>query len=62
MRIEEMIRKNANEWGVVASEYIIRVQDDKGIDGLKIYVRPSDRNGDTINYIVKDNILFPTNE
>jgi hypothetical protein len=62
MRIEEMIRKNANEWGVVDSEYIIRVQQDKGSEGLKVYVRPSDRSGDTINYIVKDNILFPTNE
>lgn len=28
MTIEDTIRKDANQWGVVASEYIIRVQED----------------------------------
>jgi hypothetical protein len=60
MRIEELIRKNANEYGLIGSEYIIRVQNNKD-DELEVYVRPSDRNGDTENFIIKDNIFFSLN-
>ena len=60
MRIEELIRRNANQYSLIGSEFIIRVQNDK--DGeLEVYVRPSDRNGDTENFIVKDNIFFSKN-
>lgn len=58
MRIEELLRKYPNQWGLVASEYIIRVQrDDNG--ELEVYVRPSDRGGETENFIVRDNTFFP---
>ena len=60
MRIEELIRKNANKYGLIGSEYIIRVQNNKD-DELEVYVRPSDRNGDTENFIIKDNIFFSLN-
>jgi len=53
--IESTIRKDANEWGVVFSEYIINVQEDLGDDGLRVYIRPSDRGGDTVDFIIKDN-------
>jgi len=53
--IEKTIRKDANEWGVLSSEYIIRVQEDLGEDGLRVYIRPSDRGGDTIDFIIKGN-------
>ncbi len=60
MTLEEMLRTNANEWGVVASEYIVRVQRDLNEDGLQIYIRPSDRGGDTLDLIVKgDDIKIP---
>ena len=58
MRVEEMIRENANEFGVVGSEYIMKVIEEK--DGiLHVYIRPSDRDGYTSDFLVKDNILFP---
>jgi len=58
MRIEELIRNNANQFGVIGSEYIIRVLNEK--DGtLHIYIRPYDRNGDTGDFLVQDNLLFP---
>ena len=60
MRIEELLRKNANQYGLIGSEYIIRVQNDKEGE-LEVYVRPADRNGDTENFIVKDNIFFSKN-
>jgi hypothetical protein len=58
MRIEEQIRKNTNTWGVVGSEYIIRVLSDNNGE-LRIYVRPYNIDGETKDYIVKDNILYP---
>ena len=60
MRIEQLLRENASQYGLIGSEFIIRVQND--INGeLEVYVRPSDRNGDTENFIVKDNIFFSKN-
>lgn len=58
MRIEELIRKNTNTWGVVGSEYIIRVLSDNNGE-LRVYVRPYNIDGEAKNYIVKDNILYP---
>jgi len=52
--LEQIIRENAEEFGVVTSEYIIRVQDDTD-EGLEIYIRPSNRNGDTRDFIIKGN-------
>jgi hypothetical protein len=58
MRIEELIRKNTNVRGIVGSEYIIKVLSDNNGE-LRIYVRPYSMDGETKNYIVKDNILYP---
>jgi hypothetical protein len=58
MRIEELIRKNTNVRGIVGSEYIIRVLSDNNGE-LRIYVRPYNIDGETKDYIVKDNILYP---
>ena len=56
MTLEELIRECQNEWGLVGSEYIIRVQDDE--DGrLHIYARPSDRSGHTVDFTVNGNEL-----
>lgn len=63
MTIEQSIRKDANQWGVVGSEYILRVQDDMD-GGLKVYLRPSDRGGTTLDFIISGNDIFwvSTNE
>lgn len=55
MTLEEVIRKNAYKFsGLSGSEYIIRIQND--VDGvIYFYVRPSDRDGDTVNFVLKDN-------
>lgn len=58
MRIEELIRKYPSKWGLLFSEYIIKVQRDENGE-LEVYVRPSDRDGETENFIIKDNIFFP---
>lgn len=59
--VEQAIRDSANEWGVVASEYIVRVQFDRGDKGLRVYLRPSDRSGDTIDFDIKDNNIKTIN-
>ena len=56
--LEEMLRRDANSYGVVGSEYILRVLDDVD-ERLHIYVRPSDRNGTTLDFWVKKNNLTP---
>jgi len=56
MTLEDLIRKFPNEWGLVASEYIIRVQDDDG-GRLHVYVRASDRNSETTDFTIKGNEL-----
>ena len=63
MTIEQSIRKDANQWGVVGSEYILRVQEDMD-GGLKVYLRPSDRGGTTTDFIISGNDIFwvSTNE
>lgn len=55
--LEQMIRDNCDSWGVEASEYIVRVQRDLGEKGLQIYIRPSNRNGETFDLIVDGNTL-----
>lgn len=52
--LEQIIRDNAEEWGVMASEYILRVQLDTD-DGLEVYIRPNNRSGETRDFIIKGN-------
>ena len=57
MRIEELIRKNTSVYGVVKSEYIIKVIDEK--DGIiHVTVRPFKVDGDAKEYMVKDNMFY----
>jgi len=56
MNLEEMIKKFPNECGLWGSEYILRVHEIK--DGrIHIYIRPSDRNGETIDFWIDGNNL-----
>jgi hypothetical protein len=56
--LEQMLRRDANQWGVVGSKYILRVHQE--VDGrLHIYVRPSDRSGTTLDFWIDGNILTP---
>ena len=58
MKIEELIRKNTNVYGLEKSEYIIKVIDEK--DGMvHVTVRPFKVDGDAKEYMVKDNIFYP---
>jgi len=61
--LEDIIRDNALVWEgkkfVESSEYIISVQQDWKENGLRVYIRPSDRGGDTVDFVIKENdILF----
>ena len=56
--LEEMIRRYPDQYGLWGSEYILRVHEI--IDGrLHIYVRPSDRNGETLDFWIDGNTLTP---
>ncbi len=56
--LEEMLRRDANQYGVVGSEFILRVHQE--VDGrLHIYVRPSDRSGTTLDFWLDGNNLTP---
>ena len=53
-----MLRRDANQYGVVGSEFILRVHQE--IEGrLHIYVRPSDRSGTTLDFWLDGNELTP---
>ncbi len=54
--LEEMIRKYPDQFGLWGSEYILKVHEIK--DGrIHIYIRPSNRDGETIDFWVDGNIL-----
>jgi hypothetical protein len=53
---EQVIRDNPNEFGVEGSNYIVTVLCDCG-GNLNIILRPENRNGETVDYIVKGNNL-----
>jgi hypothetical protein len=55
--LEELIRKYPNKFGVVGSEYIIKVLEEKG-NVLHVYIRPSDRDGETLDFWIKGNGLL----
>lgn len=58
MRVEEFLRQNGNIWGIVGSEYIIKILEEK--DGMiHICIRPFNIDGETKHFLVKDNILYP---
>lgn len=54
---ERELRKNALPLGIVGSEYVVRVQHDLGDEGIVFYIRPSDRDGSTVDFIIKGNDL-----
>ncbi len=54
--LEDVLVKNANTYGLEGSEYIIRIQNITS-EGIEFYVRPSDRDGETVNFIIKGNNL-----
>jgi len=54
--LEQVIRDNAEEFGVISSEFIVRVQNDTN-EGLEVYIRPNNRNGDTHDFIIKNNSI-----
>jgi len=57
MRIEEFIKENTN-YGFIGSEYIIKIVGEK--DGMiHISIRPFKIDGESVNFLVKDNMLFP---
>lgn len=55
--LEKVLRQNAASFGLVGSEFVVRVQHDLGDEGLVFYVRPQDRDGQTIEFIVSGNDL-----
>lgn len=57
--LEQIIIDNQHNFGLEGSEYIIRVFQ-KRKDGIECYIRPSDRSGETINFIIKDNKILST--
>lgn len=57
MTLEQLLIKNACEFGSEGSQYIIRVMSILPEGGLLIYVRPQDRDGDTTTYILNGNDL-----
>jgi len=58
LTLEDMIRRFPNEYGVLGSEFILRVTNIKD-NRLHIYIRPSDRNGETLDYWLDGNVLTP---
>lgn len=52
--IEKTIRENISEFGLCGSEYIINVQQDLG-DSLRVYIRPYNRNGETVDFVITGN-------
>lgn len=58
MTFEELLKKYPNEWGIVGSEYIIKVLEEEN-EILHIYIRPYNRNGSTLNFYVVRNKLIP---
>ena len=55
--LEKVIRENTASFGLVGSEFVVRVQHDLGDEGLVFYIRPQDRDGQTVEFIVKGNDL-----
>lgn len=53
---EQAIRDNISKDGIVGSMYMVRVNCDCD-DGMNIYIRPDNREGETIDFIVKGNNL-----
>jgi hypothetical protein len=58
MTFEELLKKYPNEWGIIGSEYIIKVLEEEN-EILRIYIRPYNRNGSTLNFYVVRNKLIP---
>lgn len=55
--LEQLLRDNTFKESLDGSEFILRVQQENEDGSLEFYVRPSDRDGDTVNYTVKGNVI-----
>ena len=54
--IEKFLRDNKNKYGLIGSEYTLRIQNEnKDTGDIEFYIRPSDRDGETYDFIVKGN-------
>ncbi len=58
---QQIIENNPNIFGLIGSEYIVRVIQ-KTQNGIECYIRPSDRDGETINFIIKGNKINSVNK
>ncbi len=60
--LQQVIEDNKNIFGLNSSEYIIRVVNVNEY-GIEVYIRPSDRAGETINFIINGNrIILPASK
>lgn len=54
--IEQFLRNNKNKYGLIDSEFILRIQNENKDTGeIEFYIRPSDRDGETYDFIVRGN-------
>lgn len=54
--IEQFLRNNKNKYGLVDSEFILRIKsENKDTGEIEFYIRPSNRDGETYDFTVKDN-------
>ena len=56
--LENLLRNNPDKFGIIGSTFIVRVSEEKQ-DFIHIYIHPSDRNGDTLDFWVDGNKLVP---
>ncbi len=54
--LEKVLTDDAESFGLLGSEYILRIQNVTP-EGIEFYVRPYNRNGQTINFVIKGNTL-----
>lgn len=56
--LEDFIRNNANDAGLQGSEYSLKVFADHD-SILQIYIHPTSRDGETVEYYLKRDNLYP---
>ena len=59
-KLEQALRDNASVHGIAGSEFVLKITRDNG-SNLEIYVRPSNRDGETKDYFLVGNRLLPIN-
>lgn len=55
--LQQIIEDNASLFGLPGSEYVIRVSKKDKI-GIHCYIRPSNRDGETVNFIINGNRIL----